>query len=100
MALSELMASVVSGIAGASPLPAIALAIFAGAFAGAAAVIACAGAPALAPRPMTRRESTIIETAGKNKISRSIFMKPTSAFAVGWNHTLAARTPSWVYVGG
>src|SRR5271163_3224477 len=86
------MASVVSGIESAPPSAAIELA--AGVVAGAAAVIACAGAPAFAPCPITRRESTAIDTAGKNKITRSIFIKPIPAFAVGWNHTLAGRTPS------
>jgi len=35
---------------------------------------------------LTSSESTITETTGKNKISQRIFMKPTSLFAVGWNH--------------
>src|SRR5580700_2143061 len=107
MALSELIASVVSGIENVSPPPAIGLAIFAVVFAGVPAVIACAppvafacaGAPAFAPWPITRRERTAIDTAGKNKITRSIFMDPTPAFAVGWNDTPAGRAPSCLCLG-
>src|SRR5580693_995379 len=92
MALSELMASVVSGIEIAPPSAAIELA--ASAFAGAAAVIACAGDAAFALWPITSREIATTDMAGKIKITRPIFIKPTSAFVVGWNHTLAGRTPS------
>src|ERR1019366_8322925 len=92
---SELMANVVSGIASAP-------ALFEAAAAGAALPAEAAGAPcggaAFAACWITARESTITETAGKNKIIHRIFMNQTSVFAVAWNHTARSRAPSRHYV--
>src|ERR1700734_3446873 len=87
MALSELMASVVSGIEIVPPSAAIELAV--GAFAGAAAVIACAGDAAFALWPITSREMATTDAAGKIKITRPIFMKPTFAFRCGMESYLS-----------
>src|ERR1039458_6043963 len=69
MGLSELMASVVSGIAIAPALLALA-----GAVAALTTVAGACGGAAFAACCITARESTITETTGKNKIIHRIFM--------------------------